>query len=250
MCSKREEDTPAAAKSRSCACCNIAMETISTLVFAFLQFVVWATMFLMCHGGYSGGYYYMSTMKEGTYAETCASMSSSPPSSGMCSEEWITNGDGMIKHAKNFCNAQSGIMAISIIAIVLSLCLIWFAISMAGCCCGGCCGKTAKARNQVYAIVTAIAALIALVRMIMYAGALSESEAYNKKFESFTGYKNTFATGSAYTYAFFHTALLLVTLFAAGLVLSRGGQSALSVMVVREKTDNKDKAQVVPGGDV
>ena len=115
MCNADESyaKNPKYARSRACACCGIAHEFLAFLLLGGLQVICCLTVMQNCYS--SGRVRDISKFDVSHYAAICDNdrYKDAPICKVMDSYE------GTIEGAKQFCDAESGVLAISVVSILL-----------------------------------------------------------------------------------------------------------------------------------
>ena len=237
MCNADESyaKNPKYARSRACACCGIAHEFLAFLLLGGLQVICYLTVMQNCWP--SGRVRDISKFDVSSYAALCDNKlyKDSP----ICKK--LDNYEGMIEGAKQFCDAESGVLAISVVSIIVSLILFFIAMVNACKCCVACCGGKQK-KNLINVVFSAIGSIVALVVWIIYLGLNSAYTQYKTNYEEIT--KGAGGTTSEPLEGgfglFFEAALIIVLVWGCFLIVQRVVQGALSFMASREEWKGVD----------
>jgi uncharacterized protein with PQ loop repeat len=162
--------------------------------------------------------------------------------------ELMPNYRDMVKGAQGFCDAESGVLAISAVSIILALVLFFVAITNACKCCSceGCCGGKKK-KNFINVIMSGIGSLIALVCWIIY---LALNTAYNQyKDNRATVMKATSSTSDEPLYGgwagdLFEAALIICLIWGFFLIVQRVVQGVFSFLASREEWQEGEMTNV------
>lgn len=237
MCTadKSYDKNPKYAKSRMCACCGVAHEILAALLLGFLQFVCWLTVQQNCYSSYSlGGYAQLDKeMVKKAQKAYC-----DPPVTGhekTC--EAYSKYPDLIDAAKAFCDAETSVLAISAVSIIVALMLFFVAIANACKCCVSCCGGKQR-KSFLNVIFSAVGALIALIAWIIYLGLNSAYTKYRDGLADIVkltgnGQTNNILTGTFYS--FFDSALIICVIWMFFVILQRVVQGVLSFLASREE---------------
>jgi len=218
-----------------CACCGVAHEIMAALVLGFLQFICWLTVHQNC---WSGGWVSDKAKVDLTYLEQTKK---SVCEAGAGYEKMCKAYDvypDVIKGAKAFCDAESGVLAIFAVSVIVALMLFFVAITNACKCCSceSCCGGKQR-KNFLNVIFSAVGALIALIAWIIFLGLNSAYTKYREglaKIDELTG--NTGNTPISGTfYSFFQSALTICVGWMFFVILQRVVQGVLSFLASREE---------------
>ena len=152
----------------------------------------------------------------------------------------MDNYEGTIEGAKQFCDAESGVLAISVVSIIVSLVLFIIAMVNACKCCVACCGGKQK-KNLINVIFSAIGSIVALVMWIIYLGLNSAYTQYKTNYEEVTKVTGGPTKPLEGPFAlFFEAALIIVVVWGFFLIVQRVVQGVLSFMASREEWKGVD----------
>ena len=107
--------------------------------------------------------------------------------------ELVSKGENLIKDSRAFCSAETRVLAVSVVSIIVALVLFFVAITNAckSCTCESCCGGKKK-KNFINVIISGVGSLIALACWIIFLahnGAWTRYKVNRKKIENYGGQK-------------------------------------------------------------
>lgn len=184
MCKADESyaKNPKYARSRTCACIGVAHEILAALLLGTMQFFVWwATRDLCVTNGRVKRYADITDdqieTSEKHYCE--GPYKNHEHAKKICNV--IPNYKDLAKDSRAFCNAETSVIAIGAVSIVVSLVLFFVAITNACKCCSceSCCGGKKK-KNFINVIISGVGSIIALVGWIIFLAHNGAWTRYNK----------------------------------------------------------------------